>query len=241
MSDLLVRLLLAPVLLFQGRWVRRVTPVLPEPPGPREGVAGAGPTLRLLILGDSAAAGVGVSTQSEALSGQLLRALGSRYRVEWKMLARTGQTTDDVLQQVRAMPDDRFDVVVTSLGVNDVTSMVEPDDWLSEQNELVCLLAERFHARHLLLSEVPPMHVFPALPQPLRWYLGQRALWLNRLLPELVRHHPECEVVHARFPLQPAFVARDGFHPAAPAYAFWADELARAISRRMAVTTVSSA
>jgi len=241
MPDLLIRLLLAPVLLLQGRWVRRVTPVLPEPPGPREGVSGSGPTLRLLILGDSAAAGVGVSSQAEALSGQLLRALGGRYRVEWKMLARTGQTTEEVLARLREMPDDHFDVVVTSLGVNDVTGMVDPQVWLAGQDQLVCLVADRFHARHVLLSEVPPMHVFPALPQPLRWYLGQRALWLNRLMPELIRHHPECEVVHARFPLQPAFVAKDGFHPAAPAYAFWADELARAISRRMAVTTVSSA
>ena len=40
---------LAPLLLVQGRWVRRRTPLLPEPPGPRAGVIGQGPVLRLLI------------------------------------------------------------------------------------------------------------------------------------------------------------------------------------------------
>jgi len=240
MPDLLVRLLLAPVLIGQGRWVRRVTPKLPEPSGERHGDVGSGPVLRLLILGDSAAAGVGVTDQRDALSGQLLRALSARYRVIWKLEARTGRTTDELLRLLEGMPAEPFDVVVTSVGVNDVTTMVDPHAWLASQNKLVRVLADRFGARHVLLSEVPPMHVFPALPQPLRWYLGRRALRLNRLLPDLVRHHPCCEVVQARFPLQPDFVASDGFHPGAPAYAFWADELARAISRRMAVTTVSS-
>lgn len=47
-------LALGPLLLGQGRYVRRVTPRLPEPEGERQGVIGAGPALRLLILGDSA-------------------------------------------------------------------------------------------------------------------------------------------------------------------------------------------
>ena len=57
---------LGPVLLAQGHYVRRVTPRLPEPEGLRQGVEGSGPPLRLLILGDSSAAGVGVATQAEA-------------------------------------------------------------------------------------------------------------------------------------------------------------------------------
>ena len=64
---------LAPLLILQGLYVRRVTPKLPEPLGKRSGVHGTGPRLRLLILGDSAAAGVGVSTQSQA------------YQVNWSM------------------------------------------------------------------------------------------------------------------------------------------------------------
>ena len=51
--------LLGPALWVQGKYVRRVTPRLPEPPGPRSGHCGQGPQLRLLIAGDSAAARVG--------------------------------------------------------------------------------------------------------------------------------------------------------------------------------------
>ncbi|KAB0649370.1 SGNH/GDSL hydrolase family protein, partial [Burkholderia diffusa] len=53
---------LGPLLLMQGRRVRRVTPRLAEAAGPRDGTAGDGPPLRVLVLGDSAAAGVGVAS-----------------------------------------------------------------------------------------------------------------------------------------------------------------------------------
>ncbi|EKS9872121.1 SGNH/GDSL hydrolase family protein, partial [Burkholderia cepacia] len=40
---------LGPLLFAQGRYVRRVTPRLPEAAGPRDGVAGDGPPLRVLV------------------------------------------------------------------------------------------------------------------------------------------------------------------------------------------------
>ena len=59
--------LLAPLIVPQGLWVRATIPLLQEPPGERQGTSGDGPPLRLLILGDSAAAGVGTShTKSKA-------------------------------------------------------------------------------------------------------------------------------------------------------------------------------
>ena len=51
-------LALAPLLVVQGWYVKRVTPRLPEAEGARQGVTGQGQRLRLLVVGDSAAAGV---------------------------------------------------------------------------------------------------------------------------------------------------------------------------------------
>ena len=50
---------------------------------------------RLLIVGDSSAAGVGVRTQAQALAGHLSRALasGARRKVHWQLVARSGITT----------------------------------------------------------------------------------------------------------------------------------------------------
>ena len=60
-----LKLILAPVLIYQGKQVSKDTPRLPEAPGLRKGIHGNGEKqIRLLILGDSAAAGVGVDEQT---------------------------------------------------------------------------------------------------------------------------------------------------------------------------------
>ena len=63
--------LLWPVLWLQARYVRRITPRMPEPPRRRIGTAGRGSLVRLLLAGDSGAAGVGASSQYQALCAPL--------------------------------------------------------------------------------------------------------------------------------------------------------------------------
>ena len=139
---------LAPLLILQGLYVRRVTPKLPEPPGKRSGVHGTGPPLRLLILGDSAAAGVGVSTQSSALSGQLVTLLGAEFQVFWKLIAQTHHKAKDVLEELKMTSPEMFDVIVTSIGVNDVTHGTGAERWITQQSQIVELLQSKFHAQH---------------------------------------------------------------------------------------------
>ncbi|WP_232504275.1 hypothetical protein [Shewanella benthica] len=78
-----VLLILGPLLLIQGRLVRKNIPILAEATGGRSGCLGEGRPLSLLVVGDSAAAGVGVETQDDALSGCLTRVLAQKYCVDW--------------------------------------------------------------------------------------------------------------------------------------------------------------
>lgn len=230
MRHLLATVALGPLLLLQGRYVRRVTPKLPEPSGERQGVVGNGPMLRLLILGDSAAAGVGVATQDEALCGQLVTALAGDFRVRWRVLAKTGLTTPETLQMLDSTPREPYDVVLTSLGVNDVTGNRSPADWLQHKSRLVQLLQREYAARLVLLSGLPPMHLFPALPQPLRWYLGAQARRYNQALDMLVQASAGCRRVSPQLPeLTPAMMARDGFHPGVEFYRLWGQHVAQII------------
>lgn len=223
---------LAPVLLAQGAYARRVTPRLPEPDGPRQGLAGAGRPLRLLIAGDSAAAGVGAATQAAALSGRLVSMLARHFCVSWQLMARTGNAIADLVQQMDAAPRQAFDVAVLSVGVNDVTRGTSARRWLELQNRLVELLTMEFEVRHVLLACIPPMEHFPALPHPLGWYLGKRGAHLNQLSLDRVQRHPHCEFVDPGFMPEPRFIATDGFHPGPDAYAFWARHLSGRIVDR---------
>lgn len=246
-------LALAPLLIAQGRRVRRIALRLPEAAGPREGSEGlpeegAVRPLRLLLVGDSSAAGVGAPTQDQALAGNLARALigaAAFDRVAWRLEARTGAAAADVLDMVRALAPWPCDVAVLVVGVNDVTGAAPPARWQRTVDRLVDTLRHRHGARIVVLSGLPPMHRFPLLPQPLRWYLGEQARRLDAALARraaadpALRHLPlpamdERSTTHAGSPIPVGSpMAADGFHPSPVGYRIWAEALAGEVARAM--------
>ena|ERR1035437_3895843 len=221
--------ILWPVLWQQGRHMRRVTPRLPEATGARSGRSGQGPRCRVLMAGDSGAAGVGVSTQDEALCGQLVQSLSQHYTVEWLLVAANGLDSPGLVALLEQLPAFTFDVVVLSIGANDVTCLCSPQKWLQWQNQLAVVVQARFAPSLLVHSGVPPMHACMALPQPLRWFMGIWAHEMNRLLAVLLGSN-----IQRTMHLHPASTTStgmsvDGIHPSANGYRTWADGLSRHI------------
>lgn len=229
--DVLARLPLLPLLLAQAVVVRRKALILPEPPGARSGHAGIGPALRVLIAGDSSAAGVGAPSQGAALSGQLARALTPHFRVRWRLEARTGITTGETLAHLSRLEPEPFDIAILALGVNDVTRVVTRRRWVALQQGLHHLLQDRFGVRHIYASGLPPMGLFPLLPQPLRWTLGAHAGRLDEALAAIAAQGSNVRHIPFDFPQHARFFADDGYHPSPVAYAHWADVLTRLILR----------
>jgi lysophospholipase L1-like esterase len=217
---------LLPLLLAQAINVRRTAVFLPEPPGARSGSMGNGPPLRLLITGDSAAAGVGAPSQSAALSGQLVSALAAHYRVTWRLEAVTGATTKTTLAGLSQLPPEPFDVAVIALGVNDVTKVTSQHQWITRQKALHQLLQDRYGITRIFACGLPPMGLFPLLPQPLRWILGQQADRLDAALAEIAADNASVQHLPFEFPTEAEFFAEDGYHPSAQAHALWANVLA---------------
>lgn len=222
-------LILSPLLFLQGKYVRKTVPVLPEPKGARSGVSGSGQKIRLLIIGDSAAAGVGVDDQDKALSGWLVSELSKDFELSWKVAAKTGYQSGDTLSMLKRMPVKTFDIVVTSLGVNDVTGGRKTKQFLNDQGEIVGLLKTKFGAKKIVLSGLPPMYKFPALPQPLCWALGWRAQTLDHGLEQWAVRQTDCIYVKSNYTLDAACVAVDGFHPGAKLYRLWGQAVAEQI------------
>tara|TARA_R110002020_G_scaffold358559_4_gene570933 strand:+ start:12099 stop:12812 length:714 start_codon:yes stop_codon:yes gene_type:complete len=227
--DGLVTLALSPVLLFQAVQLRRRALRLPEADGPRDGIAGDGPVLRILIIGDSSAAGVGVATQDLALAGQLAAALGPLHCVHWQLIASTGATTPTTLAELEARTLPAADIVLVVLGVNDVTRGGPMAGWLATHARLRNLLRKRTGARHLYIAQVPPLGAFPLLPDPLRWVLGRRAQRFDAALRAALQSETDTTYVPLPDTLNPGDMAEDGFHPGAVIYAEWAKEMARRI------------
>lgn len=222
-----------PILLPQALYTHAVTPRLPEPNGAREGQCGsaAKPPLRLLIAGDSAAAGVGVAHQDQGLCGRVVNVLTDDYQVAWQLHAQSGDTTTNLLARLNDLPEQIFDVAVLSMGANDVLSRRHVRTWIAQQRQLIALLHERFGVRHIVFSAVPPMHEFPALPQPLRWWIGLRAQNFNAALRELLCEFPQHQLFQMNFVQGENVLASDGFHPGWGTYLYWGYETAQIIRR----------
>lgn len=234
-------LTLAPLLVWQGRRVRRDTPRLPEAEGARAGrTPGDGAPLRLLVAGDSAAAGVGARHQDEAIAGCLVRELARRSgrSIDWRLEAATGLTAAALAERLSARLGDRsahagpYDVVLMVVGVNDVTERTASGRWRSALTRLCAQLRAHSPEAFVLWSGLPPMHRFPALPQPLRAYLGARARHLDRELGAWVARQPDMARLGLPDLDEPALMASDGFHPGPAGHRLWADLVARAFLER---------
>lgn len=228
MLDIL-RIALGPLLLAQGRRVRRDILRLPEPEGPRAGHAGNGPALSVLMLGDSATAGVGAPTQTIALSGRLVDRLATCHRVRWRLHAKTGWTVTDGLDALADLPRETYDVAVVSLGVNDVTTETPTIRWMQRYERLVERLQQSHEVQMVIACAVPPMARFTALPQPLRWYLGQRSHRLDKALRKWASQREGVHHLPFEGKLQHDDLAEDGFHPAPRLYDAWATSAAAVI------------
>ncbi len=238
-TPLLVRSILGPVLLVQARRVRRTALRLPEASGPRMGLVGQhhapAPLVRLLVLGDSSAAGVGVSRQSEALAMPAAISLSGRISrpVGWQLVARTGVSTREAAQMLASQRVCRADLALVALGVNDVTGQRSPAAFRRDTQRLVAELGKRSGARGIIFTALPPMHLFPVIPQPLRWALGQAARRLDAALQNLCAHEPGCHYLGLDWidMTTAGAIADDGYHPGSTHYAQWAERSAAKLAQ----------
>ena len=253
--------LFAPVYLYQGRKIKRDTVRLPEPNGERHGFVqlrkgnsepSAQPkqTLNLLIVGDSAAAGVGSETQQEALVGKLIPILQKQATINeqfavlnWSLQATTGHTSFDILRRLYIMPtpSEPIDIMVLSVGVNDTTSSVSVERWHQQIKDIITIAQRKFGVRELVFLSLPPMAQMPAIPAPLNNFVGAKASILDGILQQTCLTYDNVTYMATDFPRMIAehsngtpidikvMFASDGFHPSSLMYGYWAQQLSELI------------
>ena len=219
--------LLFPVLAAQAVITRRTALRLPDAMGLREGVAGKGPALKLLVVGESTTAGVGVKQTADALPAQLAAALAEKLQgsVHWRADGVTGCRLADVHERLKHL-DRNVDLVVIATGVNDTTGLTPLKRWEALLKD-TARLASQQGARVAVLA-LPPMGHFTALPQPLRYLVGLRAHTLDRIAREAAAEGGYL-YVDWELPLSPVYLAEDGYHPSAAGYRAIAREAAGGI------------
>ncbi len=221
----------APLYWFQGRMVRRATPRLDEAPGNRAGVApGPDPALRIVGLGESPMAAVGLADQVDGLVPRVAAKLSAACgrSVEWRTAARSGATARVARKTLlMELPASRADLVIVALGVNDCLAMTSTRQWRQELKQLASAIGSRLAPETIVFTGVAPMQHFPALPPPLATMLGLRAKLLDALLEQFTESSAAFVHVPMSFAAHPeGLFCRDGFHPNGSAHRLWADQVA---------------
>lgn len=206
---------------------------------PVEGEYGAddSPLVRLVIAGDSTAAGVGASRRSETVGAHLAVALAGEHRVQLRCVGVSGSRSSDLSPQISRALLQRPDVVVILIGANDATHATPAP--LAARHLAQALERLRAAGIPTVVGCCPDMGVRGFLP-PLRQLISWQGKQIAMAQMATAHRYGATPVDLAgqagpRFHRDPSLLAEDAFHPGGRGYGVWADVLLPAV--RNAVLT----
>ncbi|MCN9239536.1 SGNH/GDSL hydrolase family protein [Streptomyces sp. RY43-2] len=224
--------------------MRRRLVRLPEAAGAGSGVTeGKTPELRLVVIGDSVAAGVGARDHQEALAGQLAQALSAMTgrAVSWRVAARAGATLSTVRRRLLSGLTDpatrwRPDVVLVVAGTNDALRLRGPRAFRREAEGLVRDVRLRLGEDvPVVFAGLPSLDGHAALPRRVRGPLAGYVRLLDRQMRTVAARGVTVFHLPSGGPPEAAgeWLAADRFHPSPAGYRAWA----RVLAARLATLT----
>ncbi|CAN5338255.1 hypothetical protein BH20ACT22_BH20ACT22_13930 [soil metagenome] len=205
------------------------------PTGPALEIGGrwgpaSGRPLRLVVLGDSTAAGVGAGRPELSYPARLAAQLGDDgYRVDLSALGMSGARTADVLAvQVPLAEASDPDLVFVGIGANDAIHVTPIESVRRDMDEVLRRL--RATGAAVVVAGAPDMHI-EAFLEPLR----SLSAWRGRMVEDAITSAARSQgvpVVPLRAVAGPRFAANprlynspDQLHPSAAGYGVWVDAI----------------
>jgi lysophospholipase L1-like esterase len=221
-----------PVYVWQGVQVRIKAPRLAPPKTGHAGeISGKGKAIRLLVIGDSSAASVGVNDAAEGIAANLSMAINQKtgQSVAWQSAgsnsATIAQIRDYSLPHIHSRD---WSHIIIAAGTNDVKNFHTVRRFKRDFGTLLYALRTRFPDAKTYWSPVIDMRDVPALPDALGAILEIRASALNAMGERLCRERMAGAL--PRLPIMdPSGFCADGFHASALGYKAWAEHIAKHI------------
>lgn len=221
------------------RTIGEPTEVPPDPTG----VYGRhpGPAVRLVMLGDSSATGLGCDSPAQTpgalLAGGVARELQRRVRLDVYAVV-GGRSADLDTQIVRALAAGPVDLAVVMVGANDVTHTVLPGEAVRHLGRAVETLRDT--GAHVVVGTCPDLGTVKPLLQPLRTVA---AVWSRRMAAAQAVAVAENDGVAVtlgslltkEFSEHPHLWSADRFHPSPLGYRRVADALLPSLLEQLGV------
>ncbi len=165
-----------PLLYFQGKKLKKTMPDLPE----AEGIEGSVDTnsehsLKIIALGESTVAGVGVATNEEGFMGEFARlmSVGFDCNIDWKIYAKSGYVASQVREVlVPKIIETEADLIIIGLGGNDTFKLNSPHGWRKNIEALVSDLRLKFPNTPIAITNIPPIKDFISFTPIMKFVFG---------------------------------------------------------------------
>ena len=218
-----------PIYIWQGLKTRRNSPRMAPPRNQHVApIKGKGKPIKLLLVGDSSAAGVGVDDINHSLGGQLAKLLANRSGrpVETKIAgcnsATAGQIRDYAVPNISPVD---FTHVVLNIGTNDAKNFHTGRQFCNDFGTLIYALKTRFPEAKIIWSSILDLSTIAILPSPLNKILGIRSREM-RARGEVLCYERGVEIPEGDWDPSVENFSRDGFHASKKGYYEWAVVLA---------------
>ena len=246
---LLPFLLLAyPFLMLHGLYILRHMPDLQPPNDHRGQIGDGGNPLRVLALGESSVAGIGVETHKDGVIHTITQILSKKLQQSfiYEIVAQSGytaqQTIDLLLDKINMQNPD---LIIIGLGGNDTFRANFPWTWRKTIENLIHQLHNHGLKAPILFLNLPPVRDFPAFHPIARFFAGEIADALGKELEALSNntntiYFPKEKVRvkdwvkrHYEYTkLEVPDLFSDGIHPTLLTYQVWALEMSTFIMEK---------
>lgn len=199
-------------------------------PAAARGVAvGEGTPLRLVILGDSSAVGLGADGPEDTAGLRVLRRLAADGQAATlDVVAVSGAVATDLDDQVSEALTLSPQLAVISIGANDIAKRIAPRVTAKALGAAV----ERLRAEgvEVVVATAPDLGAVMRLGRPLRWVAGlaSRRTWNAQERAATTAGAlvvPVGKLIGPLFAQDPSLFSADGFHPSSAGYALIVEEL----------------
>lgn len=241
-----VSLPLLPIMYFQGKKIRKNTPKLPEAGNPQGYIkTAAEKTLKILAIGESTIAGIGVDFHANGFIGSLAKEISEKTNssILWRVYAKSGYTAKMVRKRiVPEIEDSNADIIVIGLGGNDAFKLNSPEIWMVNINLLIKDLKIKFPQTPIYFTNMPPIREFPAFTKIIKFVIGNLVDILGKRLYNKVKNkknvHFNNEIIKIdtwkeRYKIEGDLITffSDGVHPSKLTYQIWGKDMATFIMK----------
>ncbi|UJP63462.1 SGNH/GDSL hydrolase family protein [Mongoliitalea daihaiensis] len=227
--ELLLLLPFFPFLYWKGKSLREQVQRLPQHSTYLK-LSNSHASKRVLVIGESTAAGVGASSPETTFAARLFEA--SKGDFEVLNLGKNGLKAARLPRLLtHAKPDipTSFDRVIILIGANDCFKFTPPGKFRKELKAFIEIFEQLDSTQMVFIPAIAPVNHFPAIPALLRFFLGVHRYILNKEIYRLSKNLHKLYFHDWKTSFTDEFFASDGIHPSDLGYEKMAEEAYRFI------------